>query len=157
MKQIVDISDGKVSARADDELLTHSLGSCIGVTLYDPEAHVGGLLHFQLPQANRPMNQVKRPYMYADTGMALMLHELLCLGAEKKRLSVKIAGGARIMDDTRMYAMGRRNYDALCQFLTEHGLRVEKQDVGGFEPRNMSLAIADGTVCVKCAGAEKTL
>ncbi len=157
MKQIVDISDGKVSACAEDELITHSLGSCIGVAIYDSQAQVGGLLHFQLPQANRPMNQVKRPYMYADTGMTLMLHELLCLGGEKKRLTVKIAGGARIMNDSRMYAMGRRNYDALCEFLTKHGLRVERQDIGGFEPRNMSLTIADGTVCITCAGTERTL
>lgn len=48
---MIDISDAKVSDDPSDVLVTYSLGSCIGVCLYDPAIHVGGMLHYQLPTA----------------------------------------------------------------------------------------------------------
>ena len=48
MKVIVGISDMKVSSANDDVLITYSLGSCLGVIIYDPVAHVAGLLHSML-------------------------------------------------------------------------------------------------------------
>ena len=41
----VGMADLKV-AHAPDSLTTLGLGSCIGLTLYDPVAKVGGLVHF---------------------------------------------------------------------------------------------------------------
>ena len=35
MKIIVDISDARVSQELSDELITYSLGSCLGVAVYD--------------------------------------------------------------------------------------------------------------------------
>ena len=46
---IVGVADLKVSNNVDDRLLTYALGSCLGVAVYDPVAHVGGLLHVMLP------------------------------------------------------------------------------------------------------------
>ena len=51
MKHIVDISDGKITDKIEDELMTSSLGSCIGVTVYDGTSKIGGMLHFQLPSS----------------------------------------------------------------------------------------------------------
>ena len=34
----VDISDMKMSQKPDEVLVTYSLGSCVGLTLYDPVA-----------------------------------------------------------------------------------------------------------------------
>ncbi|MDA8404290.1 MAG: chemotaxis protein CheD, partial [Desulfobacteraceae bacterium] len=44
MKLIVGVSDMKVSSNKDDVLITYSLGSCIGVVIYDPKTRVGGML-----------------------------------------------------------------------------------------------------------------
>ena len=38
MEQTVDIADLKVSSEADTTLVTYSLGSCIGVAIWDPAA-----------------------------------------------------------------------------------------------------------------------
>ena len=51
MKIIVGISDMKVSNKPDDVLITYSLGSCIGVVIWDPMVKVGGLLHYMLPDS----------------------------------------------------------------------------------------------------------
>ena len=51
VKIVVDISDARCSQDSQDILATYSLGSCIGVALHDPQAGVGGMLHYQLPSA----------------------------------------------------------------------------------------------------------
>jgi chemotaxis protein CheD len=56
---IVGISDLKVSKNQGDVLITYALGSCIGVTVYDPKARVGGLLHFMLPDSSLDANKAK--------------------------------------------------------------------------------------------------
>ena len=158
MKQIVDISDAKVSNNVNDELITYSLGSCIGVALYDPVVKAGGLLHFQLPNSKtRSGTDTSRPLMYADSGMQFMLDRLLAFGINKKRLIVKIAGGAQMMNDAKMFQIGKRNYAAVRQYLWKNGMFIDAEDIGGKAARNMSLSLADGSVSIKCQGQTKKL
>ena len=60
MKVVVDISDARFSQDPADELITYSLGSCIGVTMYDPQVHAAGMLHYQLPSAEHDRDQEPR-------------------------------------------------------------------------------------------------
>jgi hypothetical protein len=60
MQVVVGVADMKVSNRPEEVLVTHALGSCIGVAIYDPEAKVGGLLHFMLPDSS--LDPVKGPW-----------------------------------------------------------------------------------------------
>jgi len=48
---IVGISDIKITNNVDDVVITYALGSCIGISVYDPVAKVGGLLHYMLPDS----------------------------------------------------------------------------------------------------------
>ena len=158
MKIIVGISDARVSNNPKDELLTYSLGSCIGVSLYDPETKVGGILHYQLPSANiNPEKAEANPTMFADSGMEYLVEKIVALGASKKRLNIKIAGGAQVMDDTKLFNIGKQNYTALRQFLWKNGMFIDAEDVGGKNARNLSLLIDDGSVRVKSQGRIKQL
>ncbi|MCK4627417.1 MAG: chemotaxis protein CheD [Sedimentisphaerales bacterium] len=158
MKLIVDISDARISADPNDELITYSLGSCIGATLYDPVAKIGGMLHCQLPTARNDREKAKkRPFMFADTGMDLMLQRMIKLGAVRKRLNVKLAGGAQMMNDAKVFQIGKRNYAAIRQYLWKKGMFIDAEDVGGGAPRNMQLAIANGSVLIKTRGQSKNL
>ena len=38
-------------AKAPDVLTTLGLGSCIGLTLYDPVLKIGGMVHYMLPDS----------------------------------------------------------------------------------------------------------
>ncbi len=51
MNYTIGISEMRVSNQPDDVLVTYSLGSCIGVTIYDPIVHVGGMIHCMLPNS----------------------------------------------------------------------------------------------------------
>ena len=97
---IIGISDFNCSKKPGDVLVTYALGSCIAVVVFDPMAMVGGLLHFMLPDSNLDKKKASEcPAMFADTGIPLLFKSCYALGAEKRRMIVKIAGGASILND----------------------------------------------------------
>lgn len=158
MNIVVNVSDARSSADPGDTITTYSLGSCIGVCVYDPVAKVGGMLHFQLPTATIDTDRAaKNPLMFADSGMDQLIGQVTRLGANKKRLKVKIAGGAQMLNDGGLFNIGRRNHASIRKILWQHGLFLEGEDVGGSSPRNLYLQVADGTVTSKSQGQSKTL
>lgn len=153
MNLVVGIGDLKVTAESSATLITYSLGSCIGVAVYDPVAGVGGLLHFMLPDSRiNPDRAKERPAVFADTGVPLLLQECEKLGAQKGRLQVKVAGGAQILDSSDFFKIGKRNLVALKKVLWQHGILIHAQEVGGTTNRTMGLDMSTGTVWVKISG-----
>lgn len=155
---VVDISDAKVSGDPDDVLTTYSLGSCIGVALYDPQAKIGGMLHYQLPSSSLDQPKAEKfPFMFADTGMAILVKKLLSMGAGQKRMQVKIAGGSTMATGPKGFDIGKRNYLSIRKVLWQNGMLIDAEDIGGTSPRNMYLNMADGSVTVRSVGMEKAL
>ncbi len=158
MKVVVDISDAQVSNKPDDVIITYSLGSCIGVSLYDQQAKVGGMLHFQLPSAKVDIAKSKtNPMMFADTGMNHLVEKMAALGGVKKRMTVKIAGGAQMMSGAKAFQIGKRNYASIRQLLWKNGMFIDSEDIGGEAARTMTLNVADGDVQIKSKGITKQL
>jgi chemotaxis protein CheD len=155
---VVDISDAKVSDNPSDILVTYSLGSCIGVCLYDPAIHVGGMLHYQLATAKMdPERARSKPFMFADTGMRLLLDQLATMGVNKKRMQVRLAGGATMATGPQGFDIGKRNYLAIRKILWSEGMFIDAEDVGGSVARNLYLDMADGMVTIRSNGLEKCL
>lgn len=154
----VNISDARISANPDDTLVTYSLGSCIGVTLYDPIACCGGLLHYQLPTSTLDAAKATaNPLMFADTGMQELLNAFERQGGQKKRARVRIAGAAEMLNDKGLFSIGKRNHSAIRKILWQHGMLLAGEDIGGTAPRNVYLRIADGLVTIKTASEKKEL
>lgn len=154
MKIIVSVSDVRWSSDAQDVIWTYSLGSCIGVTAYDPVAHVGGMLHFQLPEAStNPRRATENPAMFGDTGLAILIDKLKTMGAQERRMKIILAGGAKILDESNTFNIGRRNHAAIRKCLWQRGLMIAQEDVGGSAPRHMILTIATGETQIKTVGA----
>jgi chemotaxis protein CheD len=155
---VIDVADAKVSNDAADILSTYSLGSCIAVCLYDPATHIGGMLHYQLPDSRSDTERAKeKPFMYADTGMKILVDRLGSMGAKTKRMQIKIAGGAAMGTGPKGFDIGKRNHLAIRKILWKNSLFVNAEDVGGSSPRGMDLDIADGSVTIKSEGTEKKL
>ena len=155
---IVNVSDGRVSNDPMDIMATYSLGSCIGVCLYDPAVHIGGMLHYQLPSSMMDMKRAEEnPMMFADTGMNILMRELTALGANKKRMQVKIAGGAAMDGGPKGFDIGKRNYLAIKKILWQNSMFVDSEDVGGTSARNLYMNMASGAVTVRTNGLEKSL
>jgi len=155
---VVDVSQAMVSADPSDILATYSLGSCIGLCLYEPRVHIGGLLHFQLPDSHQDPGRAKeRPFMYADTGTELLMNEIIRLGADRRHVHVKIAGGATMPTGPKGFDIGKNNYLAIRKIFWQMGILIDAEDVGGDWPRNMYMDIESGTVTIKGNGIEKVL
>lgn len=148
--KVVGISEIHVSKSIDDVIITYSLGSCIGVTAYDPVAKIGGLIHYMLPLSKISPDKAKtKPAMFADTGVPMLLKQVLSMGGEKKRLVVKVAGGSQLMDQNKVFNIGERNYLILRKILWKNNVLIDSEDVGGNFSRTVRLEIGSGQVTVK--------
>jgi chemotaxis protein CheD len=155
---IVGISEIYVSKNPGEEIVTHSLGSCIGMTAYDPQTKVGGMIHYMLPLSKISPDKAKaKPGMFADTGIPTLLKKILGAGASKDRLIVKIAGGAQLMDQNKVFNIGERNYLVLRKLLWKNRILIDKEDVGGTASRTMRLEMDTGRVTIKSGRGVKEL
>ncbi|MBW8002027.1 MAG: chemotaxis protein CheD [Planctomycetes bacterium] len=155
---IIHVSDAKVSNSDADILTTYSLGSCIGVCLYDASTHIAGMLHYQLPDSKMDAECAKqKPFMFADTGLKIVVDKMVDMGANKKRLKIKIAGGASMDSGPKGFDIGKRNHLALRKIMWKNGMFIDAEDVGGATPRNMYMNVENGTVTVRSNGMEKNL
>ncbi len=159
MKIIVGIADMGVSRDQQSGLITYSLGSCIGVAIYDPVAGVGGLLHYMLPESQIDLQKAqKNPFMFADTGIPMLFKEAYRVGASKSRIIVKVAGGSQILDDSGFFNIGKRNYMALRKILWKNNVLIKAEDVGGQVSRTVRMDLATGKVFLRYSGeGEKEL
>jgi len=157
-RTIVGISELAVSTVGSGTLVTHSLGSCMGVSIHDPVAHVGGMLHAMMPlSAADPERARTKPGMYVDSGMTTLLERMFALGATKRNLVIRVAGGASNMDSDSVFRIGERNYTVLRKILWKNALFIQSEDVGGSKSRTMTLDLATGETTIKSNGVMRPL
>lgn len=154
----VDISDMKMTRNREDVLVTYSLGSCVGLTLFDPLAGIGAMIHCMLPMSKIDPEKARlKPYMFVDTGVAAMLHDMYQAGAQRQNLIAKVAGAGSPLGKEETFRIGQRNYTILRKFLWKNNILIAKEDVGGSKARTLYLHMADGRTTVKSEGQEVEL
>jgi chemotaxis protein CheD len=141
----VGIADCRVSGDPQASLVTHALGSCIAVAIHDAQANVGGLLHFMLPESSIDKEQA-RPLMFADTGIPELFHAACALGADKKRITVRLVGGAQVADPNGIFNIGKRNHLACKRILWASGVVIRGEEVGGSISRTVRLEVGSGNL-----------
>jgi len=152
---IVGISDIKISNNQNDLIITYALGSCIGISVYDPMAKVGGLLHYMLPDSALDEKKAKdNPAMFADTGIPSLFKACYSLGADKRRMIVKVAGGASILDDTNFFRIGQKNIMAMRKIFWKNNVMITTEDTGANHNRTVRLEMATGKTFVRTSGGE---
>jgi len=153
--KVVEIADMKWAVGNGNVLITYALGSCIGVVLYDPVEMVGAMLHSMLPLSRSdPDKARKNPYMYTDTGVELLLRKVFDLGATRKNLVAKVAGGANLLDDKRFFRIGEKNYMVVRKILWKNNILISGEDVGGSKPRTMVLDMSTWRVTIRSGKKE---
>jgi len=156
---IVGISDCKVTRDADSVLVTYALGSCIAVAMHDPVTKASGLLHYMLPESTIDAKKAElNPFMFADTGIPRLMEALKVAGADSKRMIVRLAGGAQVLDSEGVFQIGKRNYLAARRILWKAGVLIAGEAVGGEVSRTTRLEVATGRLWVReGAGIEREL
>ncbi len=153
MNIIVGVGDMKVSNNPQAVLATYSLGSCIGVAIYDHTAKVGGLLHYMLPESSLDAAKAKKnPYMFGDSGIPLLFKSTYRLGAKKNRMKVMVLGGAQILDQNGLFNIGKRNHTIVRKMFWKNNVMVNYEAVGGTVNRTIKLAVDSGEAWLKVSG-----
>jgi chemotaxis protein CheD len=142
---VVGIGEFAVSNCPDEVIITHALGSCIAVCLFDPVVSVAAMLHFLLPDSRINADRARQqPAAFADTGIPLLFRSAYDLGLDKRRAVVKLVGGAETGDAAGAFMTGHRNALAARNLLWRNGVLISAQAVGGTMARTVHLGVGDG-------------
>lgn len=149
----------KISTQSGDTVITHALGSCLGIAVHDSTANVGGVLHVMMPMSKvNPEKARVNPYMFVDTGVPAFFEKIYKAGGRKERLVVKVAGGANVQSNTKdRFEIGKRNHVIMKKLFWKNGILVEAEDVGSNKARTMQLEIGTGRVTLSIAGTTTVL
>ena len=157
MKYVVAVGDMKVGQKADT-IVTHALGSCLGLMVFDPAAKIGGLLHAMLPLSKiNPQKAENNPFMFVDTGVPALFKSLYQMGGQKSRMIVKAAGCGNPLGKNEMFKIGERNYTVLKKLMWKNNILLETEDIGGTASRTVHFNIATGQTIISSNGQKREL
>ena len=141
-------------AKAPDSLTTLGLGSCIGLTLYDPVSKVGGLVHYMLPDSTKLKNN-SNIAKFGDTGIRELYNKMIANGASPSRMVAKIAGGAKMFEVSGLSNVGNvgeRKAEEAKIMLKELKIRLIAEDTGLNYGRTVVLDCENGNYIIKAVG-----
>lgn len=136
--------------RGDGVISTIGLGSCVAIVIYDRQTRVGGMAHVLLPSEGLSRDKENRA-KFPGTAVPLLLEEMKKLGA-RGPYTAKIAGGSSMFGALLPAGginMGERNVVSARQALSEAGIPLAAQDVGGDYGRSVYFHLDDGRVLVR--------
>lgn len=157
MEEIKLVPIGECHITDDPNIILETcLGSCVGLAVYDPIKHIGGMCHILLPDGPAEKKHAN-PAAYATTAVPFLLHAFEELGGERKNAVMAIAGGASMITqhtDMSINArkdlkIGQRNLLAVMECLQHAGIKPSHQHVGGSLGRVMRLYIRDGRIYIR--------
>src|SRR3989338_1223088 len=135
---------------APKRLITRALGSCLGITFYNPEKKSGAMAHPMLPDIDKAkMNS--NPNRYVNSVIIRTLDEMEKLGVLKNGLEIKIFGGAHMFSfitADSLLNVGEKNIEVAKELLGKLGLKIIAEEVGGTFGRTIELNLENGKVFV---------
>jgi chemotaxis protein CheD len=151
----VGIADFNVSSSPN--ILRTILGSCVGICLYDPQSKIGGMCHIMLPSMKENSMSVKK---YADSAIPMMLGEIEKQGADRKRITAKIIGGAtmfNVSENSVMGEIGNNNIIKVREVLKGFSIVIISEDTGGNYGRTIDFYLDSGMVKIRSMGREEKI
>ena len=144
----VPIGELRVSRDPQVQLVTIT-GPCVALALFDLEAGVAGLLHVVQPGRRRERRPGDRHAFYADTGVPMLVEEMVNHGARRDRLQATVVGGAMASPPGNFGDLGRLNVEAVTGRLQAMGIPMVIREVLGQMGRRISLTVSTGSVNVE--------
>jgi chemotaxis protein CheD len=129
---------GEVKTSARGEILSATLGSCIGIGIIWRNGGRIGLAHCLLPETSPAIIRIGARYVSQAVPSLLAL-----MGLKPNNLSeieIIVAGGARMFRTRPNVAhVGELNVQAVHKHLALHGLTANHFEIGGRRGRQMSI------------------
>ena len=129
------------------------LGSCISITLWHPELHIGGMCHFTLPEhPMRKSDEARLDGRYADDVIKMFKQEVAKHGTKITEYEAKIFGGGNMMKAEGQNiedSIGTKNAAAAMQLLMAESITIQVAHVGEFGHRRIVFDVNSGDVWVR--------
>jgi chemotaxis protein CheD len=155
---VVSVGELQFSDRPGDILIAPALGSCVALTLYDPDAVVGGIVHFMLPDSSVNSQRAEHnPGLFANVAIPLFFNRAFEVGVSRQRMMVKAAGGAQFLEERDFFAVGRRNVTMMRRILWQHGVPLTAENVGGTATYSLFLEVGTGRTWLRIGTEEVEL
>lgn len=140
-------------------LTTLGLGSCVGIVLYDTVRKIAGMVHIMLPDSTKILNNENKA-KFADTGIDELIRRMVAIGADKRAMIAKIAGGAQMFafsNNNEMMRIGERNVEATKVKLNQLGISIKAEDTGKNYGRTIEFYPETGELIIKSVGKERKI
>jgi chemotaxis protein CheD len=130
------ILPGEYYVTTADELVTTVLGSCVAACIWDPEAGIGGMNHFMIPNGGVATGGVgAEAARYGMFAMELLINAILKNGGERDRLLVKLAGGGNVLRSSIL--VGSENVRFALDYVQAEGLEMVGSHLEGRHARRV--------------------
>ena len=152
-ENIVTLGVGDLKVAKSPKTIKTSLGSCIGVVLYDNINKIGGMLHLMLPKRNDREGKLSK---YADTGIPLLIDLMVKqANANKKLLTAKIFGGAKMFNvNSELFDIGKANAIETKKILEKMNISIIAAKTGGTKGYQISIDTNTGIVRCRIFGGQ---
>jgi len=133
-------------------LKTTGLGSCVGLTLFDPLHKIAGMAHVMLPTSNIAREATINLAKYADTAIPELLSRMTAAGANVRSMKAKLAGGAQMFamsGQSDSMRIGPRNVESCLAMLDFYKIPVVAQDTGGNFGRTIEFESERGILTIR--------
>jgi chemotaxis protein CheD len=159
LRWTIGIGGVEVQRATTGTIVTHALGSCIGVAVFDAHAQIGGMLHAQMPMAAKSPDLARsEPCRFVDLAVPQLFQRAVTAGADKRRLRVTVAGAANMSGTVQpLFDIGQQNLTALRKALWKLGVLISAEETGGSIPRTMYLDLANGSTVVQSGSDRRPL
>ncbi len=153
-KQYIESGNYIVSKPAN-LVLEACLGTCVGVTLCDKTAKIGGLYHILLSEPTDAAIPWQPSY-YASSGLPAFIDAVCNEGANRHRLEACIAGGALLGPLSRRdmdLDIGGRTAGVVAKILQKQAIPVTASETGGFLGCNLILNLKSFNTSIEPVGS----
>lgn len=150
-ENIIEVRMGDMQVgSAPSRLITRALGSCLGITLYNPFKKMGAMAHPMLPDIEKA--RVKgNPSRYVNYIIKKMVEDLESKGNGKNTLVAKLFGGAHMFSfiaaDSALN-VGEKNISMAKTIFEEIGIKIAAEEVGGTFGRTVELNLENGKAII---------
>ncbi len=149
----VPAGDCRFSSEGACRLTAYGLGSDVVITAHAPGAGLSALLRFVYPDSRVDPGKAKdNPWLFADTGVSLLLSTLRKCGASNGDIQIQAIGGANVAGQESSEMNGRSNSLAARKALWAEGVLLRSDDLGGdamrvvwFDPASDRLMVRSDT------------
>ncbi len=158
--RVINVGIAEIKTGKSPDVLRTTLGSCIGVVLYDPIKKVGGISHIMLSKDPTGKDSLKTPGKYGETALPILMKAMEQEGSKIGSYCARIFGGASMfkgINSNFLQNIGENNIQIAREFLQIKNIPLIVEDVGGHDGRTISLYLDDGRVLLKKGGTEKYL